>query len=352
MNGADKAGPPADLAYINVSNVQIRGNVAGVPDFPMAGCAQEDNCQMINPTAISSSTVQVCIVTFKRPKLLVTALQSVRDQQFVTQPCPKVTVLVVDNDEQQSGRDAFEKVFGCDSPTARYVVATPQGVVRARNRALEESADADFIVFLDDDEFASPMWLKELLLVQQEFDADVVTGPVIPAFENAPGWVVRGRFFDRKDHPTGAEVKFVASNNTLIRGSVARQFRFDHRFDHSLAEDTDFFMRMKNGGARMIWADEAEVYETVSQQRTTVRWLLRRAYSSANSHTRSCLHAKPGITTFASRLIRAAGGFVAGLLLLPTAVAGKDRAVRALRFIFRAGGTIAALRGHEDLHRG
>jgi succinoglycan biosynthesis protein ExoM len=307
---------------------------------------------VINPTAISSSTVQVCIVTFKRPNVLVTALQSVRDQQFVTQPRPQVTVLVVDNDEHQSGCDAFEKVFGCGNPVARYVVATPQGVVRARNRALDESTDADFVAFLDDDEFASPRWLEGLLLAQRQFDADVVTGPVIPVFENAPRWVVRGGFFNCESHRTGAEVKFVASSNTLLRSSIARRFRFDLRFDRSLSEDTDFFMRVKKGGARIIWANEAEVYETVPQQRTTRKWLLRRAYSDANSHTRACLYSKPGITTFASRLIKAAGACVAGVALLPTAVAGKHRAVRALHLLYRAAGTIAALRGHADLQRG
>jgi succinoglycan biosynthesis protein ExoM len=306
----------------------------------------------MDSAAMKDSTVQVCIVTFKRPNVLMTALRSVRDQQFVTLSRPQMTVLVVDNDEHQSGREAFDSVFGNGNPAAKYVVATPQGVVQARNRALEESADTDFIAFLDDDEFASPLWLEGLLLAQLQFNADVVTGPVIPVFENAPNWVVRGGFFDRESHRTGAEVEFVAANNTLLRGSVARHFRFDPRFDRSLSEDTDFFMRVKKGGARIVWTNQAEVYETVSQHRTTGRWLLRRAYSTANGHTRCCLYSKPGMKTFASRLMKAAGGCVAGLLLLPSAVAGKDRAVHALRFIYRAGGTIAALRGHADLRRG
>jgi glycosyltransferase involved in cell wall biosynthesis len=284
--------------------------------------------------------------------MLAAALRSVQDQQFTTQPRPQVAVLVVDNDEHQSGRITFEKACGLDNPAARYIVASPRGIARARNRALEESTDADFIVFLDDDEFASPLWLQELLQAQRQFDADVVAGPVIPVFENAPKWVVRGRFFDRLTYPTGTEVEFVASGNTLVKGSIARQFRFDLRFDRSGSEDTHFFLRVRQSGARSVWANEAEVFETVPQQRTTCEWLLRRAYIDANGHTRSCLYSKPGITTFATRLIKAAGSCVAGLVLLPTAVAGKHRAVRALRFIYRAGGTIAALRGHADLRRG
>ncbi len=309
---------------------------------------------MANLRAMSDTKVQICILTYKRPALLASALQSVREQQFAYQSRPQVTVLVVDNDDKQSGREAFERVFGRDDPTARYVVAVPQGIAHARNRALEESTNADFIVFLDDDEWASPLWLQTLLQTQRNFDADVVTGPVTPVFDHAPEWLVRSFgtcLTGNQTYETGAPVRFVSTNNTLVRAAVTRDVRFDRRFDRTSGEDTDFFMRLRGRGVRMVWAKEAKVYEAVPEHRATAQWLLHRSRWEANTFTRCCLNLNPGITTIASRFLKAAAAFTTGVVLLPTAAAGKHRALHALHLIYRAAGTMDALRGKSYCHQ-
>ncbi len=309
---------------------------------------------MTKLSAMSDVKVQICILTYKRPALLTAALQSIRNQQFANQPRPKESVLVVDNDEKQSGREAFYKVFGADDPAARYVVAVPQGIAHARNRALEESAHADFIVFLDDDEWASPFWLQTLLETQRHFDADVVTGPVVPVFDHAPDWLVRSFKTCQtgtQTHETGTQVRFVSTNNTLIRTAVTQDVRFDRRFDHIGGEDTDFFMRLGRRGVRIVWAQEAEVYEAVPEHRATAQWLLQRARWNANTYTQCCLNLNPGIATIAGRFLKAAAAFTTGVVLLPTAAAGKHRALHALHLIYRAAGTMDALRGKSQCHQ-
>jgi glycosyltransferase involved in cell wall biosynthesis len=302
---------------------------------------------------MSDVKVQVCILTYKRPVLLASALQSVRHQQFTDQPRPQVTVLVVDNDDEQSGREAFEKVSGED-PAARYVVATPKGIAHARNRALDESTDADFIVFLDDDEWASPFWLQALLHAQRSFDAGVVTGPVIPVFDHAPEWLVRSYKscqYGCQTYETGTQVKFLGNGNTLVRMSVTRDVRFDRRFDLIGLEDADYFLRLQRRGVRIVFAKEAEVYEPVPEHRATAQWLLQRNRWRTNVYTKICLYHNPGITTTTVRLLKAAAAFTVGVALLPTAVAGKHRAIRALHWIYRAAGTVDALRGKTYLHQ-
>lgn len=305
-------------------------------------------------SATSEAKIQVCILTYKRPTLLAAALQSVREQRFADQVPPQVTVLVVDNDSEQSGRETFEKAFGGDHCAAKYVVATPQGIAHARNRALEESADADFIVFLDDDECASPLWLQTLLETQRRFEADVVTGPVIPLFDNAPDWLVRSFrscLSGGRQPETGTQVEFVSTNNTLVRTAVTRGVQFDRRFDRTSGEDTHFFMRLRRAGIRMIWTKEAEVYEAVPPHRATAQWLLRRARWEANTYTRCCLCLNPGITTVAVRSLKAAAAFATGVALLPTAAAGRYRTLHALHWIYRAAGTMDALRGKTYCHQ-
>lgn len=304
-----------------------------------------------NPLTKSSDMnhkrVQICVLTFKRPEMLRSALRSLRQQE--SQQCQAtMQVLVIDNDAEESGKRVFCEVFGPSNPSARYVVERQQGIARARNRALEESADADFIAFLDDDEVADQHWLDCLLQVQAAYDADVVTGPSVPDFVKSPQWIVRGGFFAPPISKTGQQVRFVETNNVLMRTTFVRHFRFDLRFDTTGGEDTYFFMQLKKAGARMVWAQDATVRETIPEQRTNFSWLMRRAYSEANRYTWCCVRSAPGPVTFASRLAVACAGCCAGVLMLPAGASGKHRAVQGLRLMSRAVGTIHALAGFTD----
>jgi succinoglycan biosynthesis protein ExoM len=291
--------------------------------------------------------VQICVLTFQRPEMLRSALESLRRQE--SQHCQAtMQVLVIDNDAKESGKPVFKEVFGASHVAARYVVERQRGIARARNRALEESSDADFIAFLDDDEVADNHWLDRLLEVQAAYDADVVTGPSFPDFVKSTEWIVRGGFFAPRISKTGQNVEFVETNNVLMRNTFARRFRFDLRFDSTGGEDTYFFMQLKKAGARMVWAEDATVCETIPEQRTSFSWLMRRSFSEANRYTWCCIRSAPGLVTFASRLAVACAGCCVGVLLLPAGVSGKHRAVRGLRLMSRAVGTVHALAGFTD----
>ncbi len=301
---------------------------------------------------MSNVQIQVCVLTYKRPAMLHATLLSLCQQQFQNHRDLSMHVLVVDNDAAASGQAAFDEIFSASSIPARYVVESAQGVARARNCALAESAAAgfDFIAFIDDDEIADPFWLDQLMDAQRKFNADVVAGPVLPVFVSAPKWVVSGGFFARKNRPSGTPLDFIASNNVLLRGEIARTRRFDLRFDSCGGEDTHFFMVLKQARARMVWANDALVSETISEQRTTAQWIMRRAHSEANRYTQACLYLAPGVRTTAIRMAKALAGLGAGFVLLPSGLAGRARAVRALQLIWRAAGTLDALRGHTHLY--
>ena len=78
-----------------------------------------------------------------------------------------IEVLVIDNDAQGSGREAALAAaadagvpvrFPADAPvesggmSVRYVVEERPGVAAVRNRALDETAERDLLIFIDDDE--------------------------------------------------------------------------------------------------------------------------------------------------------------------------------------------------------
>ncbi|WP_116449778.1 glycosyltransferase family 2 protein [Blastococcus litoris] len=231
--------------------------------------------------------VTIGVLTFRRPDDLAAALPALLEQAAAAErPDRRVDVLVVDNDPAGSGR---ETAAAFDSPRLRYVVEPTPGIAAARNRALEEAADATFLVFVDDDERPHAGWLEHLLGTQERTGAAAVAGAVVSAF---PGeldpWVAAGRFFDRRRLSTGTPIDVAATNNLLLDMAVVRAagLRFDAAFGLSGGSDTLFTRQLTAGGALMVWCDEAVVTDEVPAVRVTPDWVLRRAYRSGNSASR------------------------------------------------------------------
>jgi succinoglycan biosynthesis protein ExoM len=67
----------------------------------------------------------------------------------------------------------------------------------------------------------------------------------------------------------------------LIRPREQAGMRFDERLAHG--EDTDFFHRAVQRGARIVYAREPAVFETVPIERATLRFHVGRAYYYAAS---------------------------------------------------------------------
>ncbi len=308
--------------------------------------------------------LQVCVLTYKRPRLLRLTLASLLRQQQSDaagkhEPSSPnrsrafaLHILIVDNDPSMTGHEVFEEVLRTTQIPIRYLAEPVRGIASARNTALEESQEMDLVAFIDDDETADVRWLSELVETMIKFGADVVTGPAIPHHENSPEWVKRGKFFEPKKWSTGDLGYCAATNNVMMRKTIAKAFRFDPRFNPTGGEDTEFFMRVHRAGHKIVWAMEALVTETISSERANLRWILNRSRSEANRHTRSCLRSQPGMATRAKRLLIACMGFLGGACMLPLMLFGRHYAARGLGLIFRALGTLSALAGQEDIYYG
>jgi succinoglycan biosynthesis protein ExoM len=227
----------------------------------------------------------VCVNTYHRPEGLERFLRALAGAAFAN-PTPQVDVVVVDNDAEASARKVCEHAREWFPFDLHYVVEKRRGIPQARNTALSVAMPlADFVVITDDDVEPTPGWLAELLRVQGVYQADVVAGPNPPRFiDEPPAWVVEGRFFESPRRATGIAIKTAATNNVFVRRDALE--RMDRLFDERLGlqgfDDTEFFRRMAQEGHRMVWADDAIVYECIPETRATLRWLLQRAYRIAN----------------------------------------------------------------------
>jgi hypothetical protein len=123
--------------------------------------------------------------------------------------------------------------------------------------------------------------------------------------------------------------------------------RFDERLPHG--EDTDFFHRASQRGARLVHSDEL-VLETLTQDRCSLRYRVKHAYYAAAS--RSHFHQRHRTSAaiaakLSARLFVQVPVAVLRLICAPLVRLASDRAFRmlALKGILRIAGAMGAAAG-------
>ena len=227
-------------------------------------------------TGSSNARVTVAIASMGRSTLART-LQSVADQDLPD----GVTLEVVVADDSKDGTAAAliaNESFGIPVGT----VAVGSGnIATARNAALER-AEGSWIAFIDDDEWAEPNWIADLLGVAVAYGADAVIGPVEALYpEGTPDWMGRVRLgqvgiFQKRPGADGQTLDTGATSNALVRRSAIGDLRFREEFGRTGGEDTDFFRRFHKNGGKIVAASRGLVSEHVPSDRLTSTHLRRR----------------------------------------------------------------------------
>jgi glycosyltransferase involved in cell wall biosynthesis len=223
--------------------------------------------------------ISVCICTYRRPDMLRRLLGKLENQdrdggRFA------YSVVVADNDRDRSAEGLVADFQRDSSLDVTYCSQPERNIARTRNASIAH-ARGDLIAFIDDDEFPSPDWLRRLLETLEAGSAAAVLGPVHPHFETPPpDWVVKGRFCERPEYPTGTPVDWndCRTGNVLFRREVIPDGEAPFREEFGTGgEDKDFFRRLAEAGHTFIWCNEAPVSESVPASRLTRTYMLRRA---------------------------------------------------------------------------
>ncbi|MFJ6376325.1 glycosyltransferase family 2 protein [Pseudarthrobacter oxydans] len=214
--------------------------------------------------------VVVTIATYKRPESLSALLTSLSLQRTAFTH----KVVVVDNDVAASAKEVVSEV----APDAVYLVESRPSISAARNAGVAEALRFRpwALAFIDDDEVADERWLQELVNSMQQHSADVVTGPVEYVL---PGKSADYKYFQKLERPSGSDVKYVATNNALVRAhwfATGPQLRFDDKFGLSGGEDLEIFLRLQKLGGKCTWTQDALVTSHVQPERLKWIWHMRR----------------------------------------------------------------------------
>lgn len=301
--------------------------------------------------------IAIVICTLQRPKMLRDCLVSIA-RQPVPSGC-QVTVVVVENDEKDSSSAIVKTCFEGTAFAAIYGLQPERGIPFARNRSVELAlqANADWLIFVDDDEEVTDGWLEAMASHARSEKADVYSGPVIYRFDQTtPEWFELGRGVADRKHNQFIET--AATNNTLVNADLFKQDGLGLRFNEDMrftgACDDFLFRSATAKGVRIMWVTDAPTQETVIDERLTLGWNLKRRFriganrvhisrgENGNAHTW-----KNMAPEFAKLTGRALPALAVSLLRMPlNRQKARSKMYRSLRTLSEASGIGMGLMGY------
>ena len=231
------------------------------------------------PADRSIASVDIAICTFRRNSVFDT-LDSIAAQSAVGDVA--LSIIVADNDHEALLADKLGAASKRLGVAIRYIHAPACNISVARNACLD-AAQADALVLIDDDEIADPDWLRGLLEMASNSDADVVFGPARAVYpDNCPQWMKHNDFHSNIPVYSREVVETGYCSNALLdlRIPQVRNARFNEAFGRTGGEDTDFFFRLHREGVILAISENAVVREPVAPNRLSFRWLLQRRYAA------------------------------------------------------------------------
>lgn len=236
---------------------------------------------------VDSGYGEACVIavcTYKRPVLLRSAAKDILAQDFSAVTVP-LHLLIVDNDPDQTARQIYDEIASDSSWLfVHYLQAQPQGLVVARNVALDFAKDLRAtLIFIDDDEIPDDGWLASFWEMHAIYPGDVIAGPVLPKFEEPlPHWCQDGSYWMRETFEDGALLpRPTGDGNILYPSNFVSIWRYSLKYNTSGAQDTHLLRRWISSGGGLRWSANATVKETVPAGRMTFTYAMDRAYFSS-----------------------------------------------------------------------
>ncbi|WP_426416991.1 glycosyltransferase family 2 protein [Aestuariirhabdus sp. LZHN29] len=132
-----------------------------------------------------SLRITLCFCTYNRADNLAKLIEAIREQECDI----PIRILVINNNSSDNTLEVLATLKRETGHPLDFVTEPEQGIVPARNRALKECIDEDYMIFIDDDEIPLTGLIQSAYRALQS-GYDVVGGKVQISFhEKRPGWL-------------------------------------------------------------------------------------------------------------------------------------------------------------------
>lgn len=234
-------------------------------------------------------TVAIC--SYNRAPRLPKLIRALR-----TLPSPmEYEVLIINNNSSDNTLETLSKLQAEPGAPLRVVTETTQGIPFARNRALEESMNSKYMLFMDDDELPHEDLIKAALDSLAEHKAQCVGGKVVNTFEDTPrpSWLIDELLGFLAETNWGDQSFWIDSRETPIwTANVAYDMqifrddpslRFDARFNRGESgigggEDTKMFRDLLERKIRIHYNPQMMVTHQVESWRLAKSYFLKLHY--------------------------------------------------------------------------
>jgi len=218
-------------------------------------------------------TVAVC--SYNRAPRLADLLVSLASQ--ATPAGVLWEILVVDNNSSDRTAQVVAQLAAGSPVPIRYLLEPQQGIVPARNRAIDEAAGS-YLAFIDDDEVPGPRWLQAAWDALDREGADCAGGAIRVRLPDAagPGWLggeLLGFLGEVDYRPEPFWVESLATpvwtgNVAYRRALFSDGLRFDRRYNREGdapggGEDFIMFRTLLERGARIRYRPDMMIEHLV-----------------------------------------------------------------------------------------
>jgi glycosyltransferase involved in cell wall biosynthesis len=242
-----------------------------------------------------SKRIAIAICGYNSARSLPGLVHALRQQDSSLQS----EIIVIDNNSTDHTRTVVKALASKDGAPVRYAHESVQGIPFARNRAIREAMNNDYLAFIDTDELPAPGWLIAAIDALDRDGADCVGGRIcvqLPAGQR-PTWLVDELlgFLGEVNH--GAEPFWITDRSTPVwSGNIAYNtnvfshgLRFDCRYNRrgkgvGGGSDAIMFRTLLSAGARVRYRPDMRIDHFIEPDKLRRRYFLRLHYGAGRKY--------------------------------------------------------------------
>lgn len=237
--------------------------------------------------------LSILICTYNRCEILAECLESLTRQTASTND---FEVLVINNNSPDRTQQIAESFIG-KVPNLRVVIETQQGLSYARNRAYEE-AQAEWMLYLDDDALAAENLVERALWTIEHHDYKMFGGVALPWYKYPkPHWY-KDKYVATNQLPYKTVSKIhgnqfaIGCIMVIHKPTLAKYGGFDVRLGMTgdkiaYNEEVELQKRLRADGIAIAHDPELFIQHLVAPYKLSVDWFFKSAFALGRDNVNS-----------------------------------------------------------------